>query len=103
MAIECLKSDKEISHQTFKGALHILTGEPRCFIYSWCDALKVLPAVIRAQHSDKESIVELLKDWYYRTSRTFSDFVPGSIPVFKPKVRRLLLLREPICLPLPTP
>ena len=84
MLLDLLEERMEITHQMFKGALHLLTAEPRCFVYSWEDALAIMPAVIEAQHSDKESVVELLKDFYYKTSRTFTDFCLGTMHIFKP-------------------
>ncbi len=85
--LRCLENTSSVSHQAFKGALYVLTGEARCFVYSWSDAAVVFPAVIRAQHSDKESIVELLKDFYYKTSRSYTEFVPGAMSIMAPKVR----------------
>ncbi len=88
LLLRCLEDSPSVSHQTFKGALYVLTGEPRCFVYSWSDAASLFPAVVRAQHSDKESIVQLLKDFFYKTSRTYTEFVPGTMPIRRPKVRR---------------
>ena len=52
-----------------KGALYIVTGDPSSFCYSWDLASRLYPAVVAAQHSDRPSIVDLLKDFSVRTNR----------------------------------
>ena len=83
MLEKCLKP--EISHQRFKGALYILSMEKFGFFYSWKYASILMPALVEAQHSDKQSIVDLLKDFSIKCNRTYSDFALYSMPV-KPAI-----------------
>ena len=69
---QSLKPDA--SHQEFKGALYILSMEKYGFFYSWKYASILFPALVQAQHSDKTSIVELLKDFSIKCNRSYSDF-----------------------------
>ena len=64
----------EASHQEFKGAHYILSMEKYGFFYSWKYASILFPALVQAQHSDKTSIVELLKDFSIKCNRSYSDF-----------------------------
>jgi hypothetical protein len=57
--IECLQNSPDVSHQMFKGALYIITGERFGFFYEWETASKLMPALVLAQHSDKPSVVEV--------------------------------------------
>ena len=61
LLVDCLKPG--VSHQQFKGALYILSMEKYGFFYSWKYANMLIPALVEAQHSDKQSIVDLLKDF----------------------------------------
>jgi len=54
----------------FKGALYLLSAEHSFFIYRWKDALLMAPAMVKAQHSDKESVVELIKEVAYKVHRS---------------------------------
>ena len=63
MLVDCLKPG--VPHQQFKGALYILSMEKYGFFYSWKYANMLIPALVEAQHSDKQSIVDLLKDFRY--------------------------------------
>ena len=68
--VKYLQSDEEVTHQMFKGALYLIDNETSCFIKDWEDMLQLAPAVIKAQHSDKDSIVDLLKDIAIRWNRS---------------------------------
>ena len=81
------------SHQEFKGALYILSMEKYGFFYSWKFASIVFPAMVQAQHSDKTSIVELLKDFSIKCNRSYSDFSLYSLPV-KPTIMSQETLKE---------
>ena len=91
MLAESLKPDK--SHQEFKGALFILHMEKYSFFYSWKYASILFPAMVQAQHSDKASIVDLLKDLSIKCNRSDSDFALFSLPV-KPAVMLIDVLKD---------
>ena len=91
MLAQSFKPDK--SHQEFKGALFILSMEKYGFFYSWKYASILFPAMVQAQHSDKTSIVELLKDYSIKCNRSYSDFSLYSLPV-KPTVMSIDMLKE---------
>ena len=63
------------------------------FFYSWKFASIVFPAMVQAQHSDKTSIVELLKDFSIKCNRSYSDFSLYSLPV-KPTIMSQETLKE---------
>ena len=51
-----------VSHHEFKGALYILSNkEFLCLFHSWKNVSTLYPALVQAQHSDKETVVEQLK------------------------------------------
>ena len=68
-----------VSHQEFKGALYIITQT--CLFDSWKNTLILYPALVQAQHSDKESIVVLLKDISNRCNRDHPDFTWWTLPI----------------------
>ncbi len=66
----------------FKGALYILFQERFSFFYDWKAVLEVAPSVVMAQHSDRESIVDLLKDFSFKTNRIYaSDNAVFTLPI----------------------
>ena len=73
----------DVSHQEFKGALYIISKH--CFIGSWKNASLLCPALVQAQHSEKLSIVVLLKDISNRCNRDHPDFAWWSLPI-KPAI-----------------
>ncbi len=85
MIAQCLKADNpSVSHQQFKGALFILSMEKTGFCYSWKNAALLFPALVQAQHSDKQSIADLLKDFSIKCNRSYTEFSLFSIPVYPP-------------------
>ena len=58
----------------FKGALYIINGERFHFFYKWSYFKQLAPALIKAQHSDKPSVVDMLRDIGAKMNRTYSDF-----------------------------
>jgi len=73
----------------FKGALYILSTESSGLVYSWKDALTLAPVAVKAQHSDKESVVELIKDVFFAHSAT--DSPSGTLHAKKAKASRELM------------
>lgn len=85
--IDCLQPSPDISHQQFKGALYILYTDSKLgFLNNWKFLSKLMPALVKAQHSDKPSIVELLKEISIRCNRTYTDFLLDTMPIHDPKV-----------------
>ena len=61
--VECLQPSPSITHQQFKGALYVLYSDSKLgFFNNWKFLAKLMPALVKAQHSDKPSVVELLKE-----------------------------------------
>ena len=50
------------------------------FFYNWKNARILMPALVKAQHSDKESIVDLLKDFSIKSNRSYTDFSLYTLP-----------------------
>ena len=89
--IDCLQPSPDISHQQFKGALYILYSDSKLgFFNNWQFLSKLMPALVKAQHSDKPSIVELLKEISIRCNRTYTDFLLDTMPINDPEVSRCL-------------
>ena len=96
MLEQCLKPG--VPHHQFKGALHIISMEKYGFFYNWQNANILMPALVQAQHSDKESIVDLLKDLSIKSNRSFTDFslytLPCKSPIMSPKTLKSLGIQE---------
>ena len=56
-------------------------------------ARAIMPALVKAQHSDKTSVVDLLKDISIKCNRMYTDFALFTLPVRKPKISPELLTR----------
>ena len=90
--IECLSPLPNITHQQFKGALYILHSDSKLgFFNNWEFLAKLMPALVKAQHSDKPSVVELLKEISIRCNRTYTDFLLDTIPIHDPLTSKDLL------------
>jgi hypothetical protein len=55
----------------FKAALYIVNSEKLMFFYSWEAAAQLWPALASAQHSDKQSLDDLLRDIGIKMNRHF--------------------------------
>ncbi len=82
----CLRDSPENSHQKFKGALYMMCLETYGFFYSWKYANILMPAIVEAQHSDKQSIVDLLKEYSIRCNKTYTDYNLYTLPVRRPVI-----------------
>uniref|UniRef100_A0A0K2T807 Proteasome activator complex subunit 4 n=1 Tax=Lepeophtheirus salmonis TaxID=72036 RepID=A0A0K2T807_LEPSM len=81
--IESIKADS--SHEKLKGALHIILSQQFHFMYSWNSCSKIMPALITSHHSDKNSVIDLLKYISFNINRSFSDYSLFHIPTVLPK------------------
>ena len=79
--VECLRKSPSVSHQMQKGALYILTGERFGFFYEWEFCARLMPVLVEAQHSDKQSIDELLSGISFKVNRHYSDFGLYTLPI----------------------
>ena len=90
--VDCLQPSPEVTHQKFKGALYILYSDSKLgFFNNWRFLSVLVPALVKAQHSDKPSIVELLKEISIRCNRTYTDFLLDTMPIHEPKPSPALL------------
>jgi hypothetical protein len=80
------KSLKPDISQEFKGALYILVDlQNKTNLFEcWKNASILYPALVKAQHSDKESIVDLLNLLSYKCNRSFYDFALWTYPIKSP-------------------
>ena len=66
-----------------------MSAESHYYLYTWSDIATLGPALVRAQHSDKESIVELLRDFSIKSNRSYSEFC-----LFQPPNRKAVPSRK---------
>ncbi|QQP39732.1 Uncharacterized protein FKW44_013543, partial [Caligus rogercresseyi] len=79
----CLPPARDHSRK-LKGALHIILSQQFHFMHSWESSSKIMPALITAHHSDKNSVIELLKIISFKINRSFSDYSLFHIPTSPP-------------------
>ena len=89
-----------VSHHEFKGALYILSNKDflRLF-HSWKNVSTLYPALVQAQHSDKETLVEQLKIIFNMLNPNHEDYAMWTMS-FRPariaeKIARSLGASEP--------
>ena len=94
--IECLRKSPSVTHQMQKGALYILTGERFGFFYEWEFCARLMPVLVESQHSDKQSIDELLNGISVKVNRHYSDFGLYTLPIRKtrPSARLMQLVND---------
>jgi len=89
--LSCLQDSPSVSHEMMKGALYVLNSEKHMFFYSWEAASKLWPALVNAQHSDKSSVDEILRDISIKVNRYYQDYSLYTLPVSTPTVPTTLL------------
>lgn len=67
LLVQCLKEGA--ADDVMKGALYLVNSEKHMFFYSWEAASLVWPALVTAQHSDKQSVDDLLRDIGIKANR----------------------------------
>jgi hypothetical protein len=76
--VKCLEhAPGVVSDEMFKAALYIVNSEKYMFFYSWETAAQLWPALVSAQHSDKQSLDDLLRDIGIKMNRHFQAIVSG--------------------------
>ena len=88
MLLECLKPSAP--EHKLKGALYIVNTDRYTFYYDWSDVAILYPAIVRANHSDRLSIIDLLKEFSIRTNRIYTDCSLYTLPVRVPQPSRNL-------------
>jgi proteasome activator subunit 4 len=82
--LDIIKNQKNVSHEEFKGALYILiNGKRRAIVLKqdWETLLKIWPVILRAQHSEKPSIIALFDVIVATIAESFESFqVKFSLP-----------------------
>jgi len=86
LIVQCLANSPTTTDEILKGALYLINSEKHMFFYSWESASKIWPALVTAQHSDKQSVDDLLRDVGIKVNRYYQDYniytLPLSYPVF---------------------
>ena len=75
--LDIIKNQKNVSHEEFKGALYILiNGKRRAIVLKqdWETLLKIWPVILRAQHSEKPSIIALFDVIVATIAESFESF-----------------------------
>ena len=87
--VKCLQDndnlDIEEKESKLKGALYIIYSEKHMF-YSWETANTLWPALVTAQHSDKQSVDDLLRDISIKANRYYQDFILYTLPLSSPSM-----------------
>ena len=89
-----------VPHHEFKGALYILSNKDfLCLFQSWKNISSLYPALVQAQHSDKETVVEQLKIIFSMLNPNHEDYALWTMS-FRPammaeKIARSLGASEP--------
>ena len=85
--VQCLQNtnntDTEEAESRLKGALYIIYSEKHMF-FSWETANTLWPALVSAQHSDKQSVDDLLRDISIKANRYYQDFILYTLPLSGP-------------------
>jgi len=79
--VEWLADTPSTSDEVIKGALYLVNSEKHMFYYNWGAASQLWPALVTAQHSDKQSVDDLLRDIGIKMNRYYQDFTLYTIPL----------------------
>ena len=86
--VRCLGPDtadsddsREERENRLKGALYLINSEKQMFFYSWEAASQLWPALVTAQHSDKQSVDDLLRDIGIKANRYYQDYALHTLPL----------------------
>jgi len=94
LLVGCLANSPSTTDETLKGALYLINSEKHMFFYSWEAASSIWPALVTAQHSDKQSVDDLLRDIGIKANRYYQDYnmytLPLSDPILPPGVVELV-------------
>ncbi|XP_019858537.1 PREDICTED: proteasome activator complex subunit 4 [Amphimedon queenslandica] len=76
MIVECLKNNPDTSHETFKGSLYLLLSPPliSTIVHDWEQMRKVFILLIQADHSEKESILNLISRLHNTIQKSYDTF-----------------------------
>lgn len=76
MIVECLKNNPDTSHETFKGSLYLLLSPPvtSTIVHDWEQMRKVFIPLIQADHSEKESILNLISRLHNTIQKSYDTF-----------------------------
>jgi proteasome activator subunit 4 len=84
LLVQCLANSPTTTDDTLKGALYIINSEKHMFFYSWEAASLIWPALVTAQHSDKQSVDDLLRDIGIKANRYYQDYNMYTLPLSDP-------------------
>jgi len=94
LLVQCLVNSPTTTDDTLKGALYLINSEKHMFFYSWEAASQIWPALVTAQHSDKQTVDDLLRDIGIKANRYYQDYnmytLPLSDPVLPPGVVQIV-------------
>jgi len=84
LLLQCLANSPSTTDETLKGALYLINSEKHMFFYSWEAASLIWPALVTAQHSDKQSVDDLLRDIGIKANRYYQDYNMYTLPLSDP-------------------
>ena len=94
LLVQCLVNSPTTTDDTLKGALYLIKSEKHMFFYSWEAASQIWPALVTAQHSDKQTVDDLLRDIGFKANRYYRNYnmytLPLSDPVLPPGVVQIV-------------
>lgn len=86
LLVQCLANSPTTTDEIMKGALYLINSEKHMFFYSWEAASLIWPALVTAQHSDKQSVDDLLRDIGIKANRYYQDYNMYTLPLSDPEL-----------------